>query len=250
MTCWCIWLSIIWQGVEAVPAYAGEKSKGQAGKIATIGGCREYTGAPFFASYSALKARTLKPANRAHWFCKFVRLNETPPIHRRLARLYHSMGRAFHAPLLTTERMQHCNMRICIFGALLYVLNHRESSLFTLAHAVGVGQGCSCSKHHLLRMQCGQVGSDLSHVFCTDGAATVIKGYSPELIVHPYLPDEAAHEARYADSSFVRPQGSSQIALAQWQPVRCLVRSYLPGEAAQQTVHAESMFVRQEMPDV
>ena len=34
---------------------AGDKSKGQAGKIATIGGCREYTGAPFFASYSALK---------------------------------------------------------------------------------------------------------------------------------------------------------------------------------------------------
>lgn len=34
-----------------------------------------------------------------------------------------------------------------------------------------------------------QVGSDLSHVFCTEGAATVIKSYSPELIVHPYLPD-------------------------------------------------------------
>ena len=34
-----------------------------------------------------------------------------------------------------------------------------------------------------------QVGSDLSHVFCTQGAATVIKSYSPELIVHPYLPD-------------------------------------------------------------
>ena len=34
-----------------------------------------------------------------------------------------------------------------------------------------------------------QVGGDLSHVFCTEGAATVIKSYSPELIVHPYLPD-------------------------------------------------------------
>lgn len=34
-----------------------------------------------------------------------------------------------------------------------------------------------------------QVGADLSHVFCTEGAATVIKSYSPELIVHPYLPD-------------------------------------------------------------
>lgn len=33
------------------------------------------------------------------------------------------------------------------------------------------------------------MGADLSHVFCTEGAATVIKSYSPELIVHPYLPD-------------------------------------------------------------
>ena len=34
-----------------------------------------------------------------------------------------------------------------------------------------------------------QIGADICHVFCTEGAATVIKGYSPELIVHPYLPD-------------------------------------------------------------
>ncbi|KAL6662325.1 hypothetical protein ACP70R_000184 [Stipagrostis hirtigluma subsp. patula] len=60
--------------------------KGQAGKIAVIGGCREYTGAPYFAAISALK-----------------------------------------------------------------------------------------------------VGADLSHVFCTKDAATVIKSYSPELIVHPIL---------------------------------------------------------------
>lgn len=30
-------------------------------------------------------------------------------------------------------------------------------------------------------------GADLSHVFCTKDAATVIKSYSPELIVHPVL---------------------------------------------------------------
>lgn len=71
-----------------VPDLGPDKYKGQAGKIAVVGGCREYTGAPFFASMAALK-----------------------------------------------------------------------------------------------------IGADLSHVFCTDGAATVIKGYSPELIVHPYLPD-------------------------------------------------------------
>ncbi|CAL1532462.1 unnamed protein product [Lymnaea stagnalis] len=60
--------------------------KGQAGRVAVIGGCQEYTGAPYFASITALK-----------------------------------------------------------------------------------------------------LGADLSHVFCTVDAATVIKSYSPELIVHPLL---------------------------------------------------------------
>ncbi|XP_069492850.1 ATP-dependent (S)-NAD(P)H-hydrate dehydratase isoform X4 [Ambystoma mexicanum] len=32
-----------------------------------------------------------------------------------------------------------------------------------------------------------KVGADLSHVFCTKDAASVIKSYSPELIVHPVL---------------------------------------------------------------
>ena len=41
-------------------------------------------------------------------------------------------------------------------------------------------------------------------MFCTDGAATVIKSYSPELIVHPYLPDEGAYEAKYANATAVR----------------------------------------------
>lgn len=36
---------------------AADKYKGQAGKIAVVGGCREYTGAPFFASMAALKVR-------------------------------------------------------------------------------------------------------------------------------------------------------------------------------------------------
>ncbi|XP_024381787.1 ATP-dependent (S)-NAD(P)H-hydrate dehydratase isoform X3 [Physcomitrium patens] len=71
---------------KVVPVLAPGRHKGQAGKIAVIGGCREYTGAPYFAAISALK-----------------------------------------------------------------------------------------------------MGADLAHVFCTSGAATVIKSYSPELIVHPVL---------------------------------------------------------------
>uniref|UniRef100_A0A3Q1EAY7 ATP-dependent (S)-NAD(P)H-hydrate dehydratase n=1 Tax=Acanthochromis polyacanthus TaxID=80966 RepID=A0A3Q1EAY7_9TELE len=76
-----------------VPPLTSKKHKGQDGRIGIIGGCREYTGAPYFAAISALK-----------------------------------------------------------------------------------------------------VGADLSHVFCTKDAATVIKSYSPELIVHPVLDSPNAVE--------------------------------------------------------
>uniref|UniRef100_A0A8D1VQ21 ATP-dependent (S)-NAD(P)H-hydrate dehydratase n=1 Tax=Sus scrofa TaxID=9823 RepID=A0A8D1VQ21_PIG len=76
-----------------IPPLTTKKHKGQDGRIGVVGGCREYTGAPYFAAISALK-----------------------------------------------------------------------------------------------------VGADLSHVFCTQEAAPVIKSYSPELIVHPVLdsPDARA----------------------------------------------------------
>ncbi|XP_064359999.1 ATP-dependent (S)-NAD(P)H-hydrate dehydratase isoform X2 [Dromaius novaehollandiae] len=69
-----------------IPPLTGKRHKGQDGRIGIVGGCQEYTGAPYFAAITALK-----------------------------------------------------------------------------------------------------VGADLSHVFCTKDAATVIKSYSPELIVHPVL---------------------------------------------------------------
>ncbi|KAI3715420.1 hypothetical protein L6452_22402 [Arctium lappa] len=78
------------------PNLDATKHKGQAGRIAVIGGCREYTGAPYFSAISALK-----------------------------------------------------------------------------------------------------IGADLSHVFCTKDAAPVIKGYSPELIVHPLL--EESYNVRDED---------------------------------------------------
>ncbi|XP_061579333.1 ATP-dependent (S)-NAD(P)H-hydrate dehydratase [Cololabis saira] len=76
-----------------VPPLTSKKHKGQDGRIGIIGGCQDYTGAPYFAAISALK-----------------------------------------------------------------------------------------------------VGADLSHVFCTREAATVIKSYSPELIVHPVLDSPNAVE--------------------------------------------------------
>ncbi|KAJ6811905.1 ATP-dependent (S)-NAD(P)H-hydrate dehydratase isoform X1 [Iris pallida] len=47
------------------PILDPSRHKGQAGKIAVIGGCREYTGAPYFAAISALKIG----ADLSHVFC-------------------------------------------------------------------------------------------------------------------------------------------------------------------------------------
>ncbi|WOG83327.1 hypothetical protein DCAR_0102502 [Daucus carota subsp. sativus] len=47
------------------PALDHSRHKGQAGKIAVVGGCREYTGAPYFSAISALKIG----ADLSHVFC-------------------------------------------------------------------------------------------------------------------------------------------------------------------------------------
>ena len=41
--------------VACVCVCAGENYKGQHGKVGVVGGCREYTGAPYFAAISAAK---------------------------------------------------------------------------------------------------------------------------------------------------------------------------------------------------
>ena len=48
-----------------VPPLAGDRYKGQAGKVGVLGGCREYTGAPFFAAFAALRVG----ADLSHVFC-------------------------------------------------------------------------------------------------------------------------------------------------------------------------------------
>lgn len=47
------------------PTLDPSRHKGQAGKIAVVGGCREYTGAPYFSAISALKIG----ADLSHVFC-------------------------------------------------------------------------------------------------------------------------------------------------------------------------------------
>uniref|UniRef100_A0A3B4AAA3 ATP-dependent (S)-NAD(P)H-hydrate dehydratase n=1 Tax=Periophthalmus magnuspinnatus TaxID=409849 RepID=A0A3B4AAA3_9GOBI len=48
-----------------IPPLTSKKHKGQDGRIGIIGGCQEYTGAPYFAAISALKVG----ADLAHVFC-------------------------------------------------------------------------------------------------------------------------------------------------------------------------------------
>jgi len=50
---------------QLVPPLASDRHKGQAGKIGVVGGCFEYTGAPFYAAISALKLG----ADLSHIFC-------------------------------------------------------------------------------------------------------------------------------------------------------------------------------------
>mmetsp|Transcript_26563 Transcript_26563/g.57336 ORF Transcript_26563/g.57336 Transcript_26563/m.57336 type:complete len:172 (-) Transcript_26563:46-561(-) len=48
-----------------VPALSASRYKGQAGKVGVVGGCAEYTGAPFYAAMAALKLG----ADLSHVFC-------------------------------------------------------------------------------------------------------------------------------------------------------------------------------------
>ncbi|XP_054430376.1 ATP-dependent (S)-NAD(P)H-hydrate dehydratase isoform X5 [Pteronotus mesoamericanus] len=48
-----------------IPPLATKKHKGQDGRIGIVGGCQEYTGAPYFAAISALKVG----ADLSHVFC-------------------------------------------------------------------------------------------------------------------------------------------------------------------------------------
>ncbi|XP_033868513.1 ATP-dependent (S)-NAD(P)H-hydrate dehydratase-like isoform X3 [Acipenser ruthenus] len=48
-----------------IPPLTSKKHKGQDGRVGIIGGCREYTGAPYFAAISALKVG----ADLSHVFC-------------------------------------------------------------------------------------------------------------------------------------------------------------------------------------
>ena len=66
-----------------------------------------------------------------------------------------------------------------------------------------------------------QTGADLSHVFTTGGAAPVIKSYSPELIVHPYLWEEDGEGGGGGGGAAADADGrtaAAVAAVARWLP--------------------------------
>ena len=71
------------------------------------------------------------------------------------------------------------------------------------AGKVGVLGGCAeySGAPYYAAMSALRTGCDLSHVFCAEGAAPVIKTYSPELIVHPYLQESLGGEDRGPDEA-------------------------------------------------
>ncbi|KAL8605695.1 hypothetical protein ACOMHN_064832 [Nucella lapillus] len=62
------------------------------------------------------------------------------------------------------------------------------------AGRIGIIGGCQeyTEAPYFAAISALRAGADLSHVFCTRDAASVIKSYSPELIVHPILDGENA----------------------------------------------------------
>ena len=66
-----------------------------------------------------------------------------------------------------------------------------DSSKFHKGQAGKIGVVGGCEEYtgapYFAAMSALRMGADLAHVFCAEGAGHVIKSYSPELIVHPYM---------------------------------------------------------------
>lgn len=98
---------------------------------------------------------------------------------------------------------------------------------------VGILGGCReyTGAPYFAALSAVRAGADLAHVFCTPGAAGVIKGYSPELIVLPFLPVSARVLQRLFDVmialTVVQQQSSRAVA------PKCLtVLPFLPVRAS------------------
>ena len=174
--------------------YSGDLSKGMSGKVATIGGCREYTGAPYFASITCLRvtqeflSSIMSLIMPCPWHLLVIASN-----HDRYSRkVPFSWFQQTLLLLLHLLSWQLTTLVSLVSWALHSCpLSNSKRTMHLLCH----NSFKLALWHHQVLCHCvTQVGADLSHCFCTSGAATVIKSYSPELIVHPYLPDSTDYD--------------------------------------------------------
>ncbi|KAJ3569264.1 hypothetical protein NP233_g5163 [Leucocoprinus birnbaumii] len=67
--------------------------------------------------------------------------------------------------------------------------------LYTRANLEGLGSLGLYGAPYFAAISALRFGADLSHVICSPTAAGPIKSYSPDLIVHPILREDAAHDS-------------------------------------------------------
>lgn len=135
--------------------------------MAVVGGCLEFTGAPFFASMSALKVGAGRMRS-----CRAL----LPPF----------TAIQVHTPNMVWRQCFPARLQLRQRSAV------RCGPVLHLAHGVRAWRNTiptliSCLHLNVLDPQ---VGADMAYVVCTPSAKDAIKSYSPELMVLPYLPDD------------------------------------------------------------
>lgn len=99
-----------------------------------------------------------------------------------------------------------------------------------------------------------RAGADLGHVFCQETAAAVIKGYSPELIVHPLLSGKSA-ESCDAIAAWLPRMHAIVVGpgLGRDVPILRTVKAVISVARKQQksvVIDADGLFMVTEQPDI
>nr|GEV06764.1 ATP-dependent (S)-NAD(P)H-hydrate dehydratase [Tanacetum cinerariifolium] len=203
------------------PALDPNKHKGQAGKIAVVGGCREYTGAPYFSAISALKIG----ADLSHVICSKdaapVIKTYSPEliVHPLLEESYNVRDEDKQS--ISTRVLAEVDKWLERFDCLVigpglgrdpFLLVCHFFFIFTFySRKIAVVGGCReyTGAPYFSAISALKIGADLSHVICSKDAAPVIKTYSPELIVHPLL--EESYNVRDEDKQSISTRVLAEV---------------------------------------
>jgi ATP-dependent NAD(P)H-hydrate dehydratase len=178
-----------------IPALGDDLYKGQAGKVGVLGGCREYTGAPYFAAMSALRVG----ADLAHVFCT----RSAAPVIKVRAGV--ASGRRAHAATPPVTTRNHGYGAPSLAAARLR--RQRQRLL-----------GC---RGLTVRLPCWVVPPPRASLHAAADAADAAartQSYSPELIVHPYLRDSEELSAEPAGAQADALQRDAVREVCDWLP--------------------------------